>query len=346
VWRALALTFLIAFSASTAFGAAAEDPEQLIKLGNDLRRKGDDARAHGYFQRAYEIGRTPRTAAQLGLADQSVGEYLAAEEHLSEALETGDPWVREHRQTLQGARATVREHLGQISLVGLPADATLAIAGGAPRKVPADGVVWVSPGETSLHLEAGDREPVIRTVTVAAKQNLRLEIGLPARKSALPATPPAAAPATATATPTDGSLTAPSLAPPPAAEPPAAVVSSGTAEHPGRTGRIVGIAVAGVGVGLDVAGVILRGTATSKLNAIQNESAKGTNYDPQYGNWQTYDRASVGLLVAGTAAIAAGAAIFFLNLGHDSESDAAGAHVSMGFAPGAGGGTLHLGGRF
>jgi hypothetical protein len=324
-------------SAPALLRAEAEDPEQLIRLGNELRRKGDDSRAHGYFQRAYEIVHTARTAAQLGLADQSVGAWPEAEAHLSEALATSDPWVRDHKDTLLSARTAVREHLGQISVVGPPADATIAIAGGPAQKLPTDGVVWVSPGETTLHLEAADREPVNRTVTVAAHQNLRVEVDLPARKGA----------ARPSATVASGGATAATpLAPAPEGAPAASVVSTAAPDHPGRTARIAGIAVAGVGVGLDVAGILLRGVASSKLSAIQAESAMGTNYDPQYGNWQTYDRLSVGLLVGGTAAIAAGAAIYLLNMNHASSADAAGAPVSVGFAPNVGGGAFHLVGRF
>jgi hypothetical protein len=179
---------------------------------------------------------------------------------------------------------------------------------------------------------------VTRTVTVAAQKNVRVEIDMPARKGASQGGALAG---------TSGSLAAVPPAPA-AAEPAASVVSTEApaAAHPGRAGRITGIALAGVGVGLDVAGLILRSSASSKMSAIQSEAATGATFDTQYSNWQTYDHAGVALLIAGTAAIAAGAAVYVINLDHGGSSEAAGAQVSMGFVPGTGGGTLHLGGRF
>jgi hypothetical protein len=179
---------------------------------------------------------------------------------------------------------------------------------------------------------------VTRTVTVAAQKNVRVEIDMPARKGASQAV---------ASTEASGSPTETPPAPRSGAEPATSVSTEApAAAHPGRAGRITGIALAGVGVGLDVAGLILRSSASSKMNAIQSEALTGATFDTQYSNWQTYDHASVALLIAGTAAIAAGAAVYVFNLDHGGSAESAGAQVSMGFVPGTGGGSLHLGGRF
>jgi hypothetical protein len=56
---------------------AQEEPEALIRQGVELRRKGQNALAQGYFKRAYAIAHTPRSAAQLGLVEHALG-YFAA----------------------------------------------------------------------------------------------------------------------------------------------------------------------------------------------------------------------------------------------------------------------------
>src|SRR5262252_5115498 len=100
MWRSTGVALLAFASLSLPAGwvsAQTEEPEALIRQGIALRRAGEDARAYGYFKRAYEISKTPRTTAQLGLASQAVGKFSEAELLLSAALETDDPWVQQNR---------------------------------------------------------------------------------------------------------------------------------------------------------------------------------------------------------------------------------------------------------
>ncbi|MDB4980822.1 MAG: hypothetical protein JWM82_1574, partial [Myxococcales bacterium] len=53
------LFVVLALGAWTPFAEAAnEDAEGLIRQGIELRRKGDDLRAEGYFKRAYTVAQT------------------------------------------------------------------------------------------------------------------------------------------------------------------------------------------------------------------------------------------------------------------------------------------------
>src|SRR5688500_10991836 len=56
--------------------------EELIRQGVALRRSGQDQAALPLFQKAHEIGHTPRTAAQLGLVEMALGYVLEAERDL------------------------------------------------------------------------------------------------------------------------------------------------------------------------------------------------------------------------------------------------------------------------
>ncbi len=318
----------------TARRAAAtenEDPESLIERGNALRRKHEDIKAHGYFQRAYEIARTPRAAAQLGLADLSVSDFFAAEGHLSEALaDVADPWVVAHRAVLENSLTTAREQLGSIAIVNAPPDTTVSFAGRAAMKLPPDGVIYVSPGEIAVRLSAPVRDSSSQTLTVTRGQRISLEANLPAR-------PPGPAPVATT-----GNTATPETT----GEPAATLTTSTTPPQNeggnGRGGRIVGLALAGAGVALDVGGLVLRSMGGTKLNAIETMQ----NYDPSNGNWKTYDRAGVTLLVIGSAAIVSGAVVFLLNWHADGASRSGEAKTSFLVLPTDRGASLALGGRF
>jgi hypothetical protein len=68
VWIGIAIVWY----AAPARADAAE-VEALIAKGNELRRAGTPGPALPYFQKAYELARTPRTAGQLGLAELAAG---------------------------------------------------------------------------------------------------------------------------------------------------------------------------------------------------------------------------------------------------------------------------------
>src|SRR6266496_2893885 len=73
--------------------------EDLIRQANTLRQKGQDPAALPLFREAYEIARSPRTAAQLGLVELALGYWLDSDQHLSEALAPAHhPWIDRNRK--------------------------------------------------------------------------------------------------------------------------------------------------------------------------------------------------------------------------------------------------------
>lgn len=334
--RTMMMAVAASLLVSSVAAAESEEPEALIRQGIELRKRGDDARAHGYFKRAYDLSKTPRAAAQLGLVDQAVGRFGEAEMLLVEALATNDPWVQQHRSTLEDSLKVVRQHLGGIVVAGAPAGTTWSDAEHRGAALPANGAIWVAPGTATLRFEAPGRQATTKTVTVAAGDSVALQVDLP--PNAAPTSTITAVPAptgTADAKPATAPESVVSQpAPPPAVE-----------ESPGRTGRIAGIAVAGAGVAVAVTGFLLRNVATHKLDAINKEATAGMLYDPANGNWETYEKAGVGMLIAGGAAIAAGAVIYIVNAGHGGEPAA----KQVGFLAlpdPRGGGTLQIHARF
>ena len=82
VWTAVAI-----ISQAAPVRADAAEVEALIAKGNELRRAGTPGPALPYFQKAYELARTPRTAGQLGLAELAAGYPVP---RLGTALEVAD----------------------------------------------------------------------------------------------------------------------------------------------------------------------------------------------------------------------------------------------------------------
>jgi hypothetical protein len=177
---------------SVGWTQTAEDPEVLIRNGVALRRLGHNAKAHGYFRRAYEIARTPRTAAQLGLCDLSLQYWLEADVHLTEALSTSDPWIAAEKDTLERSRETARARLGRIQIDGAAPDTTVTASGRPPMRLPAGGDVWVAPGAVRLKLEAPGHAPLEREVTVAAGAVAAIRVTMTPMPPAVSSSDPAA----------------------------------------------------------------------------------------------------------------------------------------------------------
>jgi hypothetical protein len=279
-------------AAPSAF--AADGTEDLIRQGIELRRKGDDIRAEGYFKLAYKAAQTPRSAAQLGLVELALDKHLEANFYLTEALESDDAWVQKSHSVLEDGRTRARSHLGEVDLVGVPAGATVSVGSRTPVAVPDDGRIWLLPGDTSLTIEAGKTFSEKRSVTAAVGAKVKVTFEAP---------PPAVSPS-------------PAAAPPVAPLPPQSVGSPTVVDQPndrspGRSLRIAGAITSGVGLAAIVGGLVLRSIATSKYEAVAHATPTQRFSDGDL-DYQTYDKAGVGLLVGGGVVVAAGATMFLV----------------------------------
>jgi hypothetical protein len=324
---ALGVAWLLA--AAPVRAADVEDPEALIQQANELRRKGDNARAYGYLKRAYEIAHTARSAAQLGLVEHALGRWADAEVHLGEALATSDPWVAENRPRLESSRSVVRSKLGRVEVAGAPAGATVSVGNDPAIKLPPDRILYLAAGERTLRVEAPDVSPVTKTVTVAVGETATVTVEM-ARKE-IAASPGAGAGTAAAGEASGGAGPAAESAAPPATR----------EATSGRGLRIAGLGIAGGGLALGVAGFFVRGAATTKLDAIANDARNGVPYNESNGNWQDLERAGVAMLATGGAMVVAGTILYLVNR-TSSESSS----VALAYVPAIGGGGLTLAGRF
>lgn len=142
------------FAAADVARAEDADAEAMIAKGVELREKGKDEEALAVFKKAYAKSATPRARAQVALAEQALGMWVAAESDLLGALGAeSDPWIAKNRAALEGALGVIRRHVG-----------TLEVRGADGAEVLVDGVLLgtASPG-ASFRVEAGRRTLEIRS---------------------------------------------------------------------------------------------------------------------------------------------------------------------------------------
>jgi hypothetical protein len=334
---AVTLASGVGLTSRSGTAAPAEDPESLIRQGVELRRQGKETRAEGYIRRAYQLAATPRTAAQLGLVELALKNYVDSDTHLSEALRTRDAWVIEHKQILEESRATARKHLLRVELTAAPKGTTYALEGADALALPADGVLWLAPAAASLQLEAVGHKPATIRVDGGAGDTRRVAVDMPTiverPKAEAPKAvePPLTVAATATTEASSQGESSTTLTQ-------STTTQAGAPAAPGRRLRIAGITVGAAGVVLGVVGGVLVSKALSKRDATRSAAnGDGSVYDPGNGNWESLRTAGVTCLVGGAVAVMGGVGLYVFGRRAANEGGS-----TVSFMPGAGFGVLSL----
>ncbi|HET6149518.1 MAG TPA: hypothetical protein VFH68_18420 [Polyangia bacterium] len=182
IWQAsVAASLAIALAAATAL---AEDVDAILRKGNDLRRGGRDREALSEFQRAARINETPRVTAQIALAEQALGLWVAAEAHMTKALAAGtDPWIAKNRPILESALGTVRTHIGTVEIWGTPEGAEVLFDGKPAGRLPSVGPLSLVADEVALQVRAPGHLDLNRTLHVRAGALMREHVELRAQAS-------------------------------------------------------------------------------------------------------------------------------------------------------------------
>jgi hypothetical protein len=162
----------------------------LLAQGTELRRARRDEEALHVFERAQAQRPSPEALAQVALAEQATGRWVGAERDLVQALASADdPWIAKHRAELTSALAYIRNHLGQLEILGSPAGATVLLNGARVGTLPLPAPLTVANGEAVVGLAAGGYTPLSRKVTIEAGRLAREVIDLPALAPAVATAP-------------------------------------------------------------------------------------------------------------------------------------------------------------
>jgi len=331
----IALVALIAFGPlAVGLGplAVAADYESLMRDAVSKRRAGDDTAALKLFQQAYELNKTPKALAQMGLAEQALGRWGAADKHLRQALETGatDAWIKKNRAAIATSLDTIAAHVGQLDVIGQPPGADVRIDGEEIGQLPLGHPITVTAGGIAVEVSARGYLPILRSTTVSAGKLTRELFNLQ----------PIAPVADQTATGHSGSSGA--TEPTAVVVPPTRTVSTsdgsgGSTDHGGSTpaaapashsSRLPWVLTAG---GLSVAsvafGVVEHLSWQNKVSSFASMSAYGTTFPNKGGPGcqSLYDdgqsaklRAFVGYGL-GAAFAATALVLYFTDPSHDGE---------------------------
>lgn len=114
--RVRLVTMAVALHASALAAAPEGAPDALVEQGLELRRARRDDAALEAFERAYRARPDPMILAQIALAEQALGRFVEAEQHLTESLATRDAWVERHRAALATALQVVQSRLSWLEV--------------------------------------------------------------------------------------------------------------------------------------------------------------------------------------------------------------------------------------
>ena len=182
--RIPAVMALLAALGAAAGAGAQTSLDAEIARGVALRRDGRDEAALQVFQGAWRSSRAPRALSQVALAEQALGRWVDAEAHLVEALGAGrDPWVRAHLAVLQSALAEIRQHVGRLDVVGVPAGAEVVIGGAVVGSLPLPTMLHVGVGSVTFTVRREGYIPVTRTVQVEGRFPLREQVAIRALRT-------------------------------------------------------------------------------------------------------------------------------------------------------------------
>lgn len=158
--------------------AQSQDAEALIREGVALRQAHRDAAALPFFEKAYRLTRTPRTAAQLGLVQMALGYWLDADRYLDEALGAPEhPWIAGNLATLRETSAIVKGMIGEISVTCEPSGAEIFVNGRGVGRLPLSGPIRLGKGKADVAIVLSGFVSQSRSVNIAGGSHYRIEFG-------------------------------------------------------------------------------------------------------------------------------------------------------------------------
>ena len=165
----LVLAVAVLLTGPTTGHGQARTAEQLLDAGVAARRAGHDDEALALFTQAWERQPTARARAQMGAAEQALGQFVEAEAHLAEALAGhADAWIDERRATLEAAHSAVEARLAQLEVRVEQPGARLRVDGLEVGALPLARALRRMPGTVTIEVSADGFAPSARSVTVTA----------------------------------------------------------------------------------------------------------------------------------------------------------------------------------
>jgi hypothetical protein len=316
-----------------AVRADAREVEQLIAKANELRQQGNPWQALSFYQKAYELEHTPRTAGQLGVGELAAGYPVEAAEHLAIALRSPKhPWVAKYKTVLEETLTKARARIGEIAIEGKLDGATVTINGHEIGKLPLASNVNVPAGTVEIVVHSEGYADFTRTIEVPGGGQEHVVVNLVRN----PEPTPAAGPAKNLASSLSGTA---------GVEPSATV----TAERPveqDRSLRLAGFLTGGVAVATLAGGGLLQLLAINKIHEFNGPCSLG-DHGPILKSTQmpssqcssAYDTSTaekrwstIGYVAGGALAVTSGVLLWWSYRGSSEKSPEQ--HARIGCVPG------------
>lgn len=197
-WRAIALALagVLGGTAAVAEEAAASDPapppaaqstaapvelspESLLAQGVEFRKRREDRLALAAFEQAWTLGGSPQALAQIALAEQALGYWREAHEHLEAAFtHADDPWISAHRATLEVALKEITSRLGAVEVSCNVEGAEVRIDGRLVGRTPFAEPIRVAAGKSVIHVVADGYFDAMRQTQIDAEGLARVDFTL------------------------------------------------------------------------------------------------------------------------------------------------------------------------
>lgn len=188
--RLVALATIALFALSPAL-ARAQTADELIDEGIALREQHRDADALDRFERAHAAEPSGRALAQIALAEQALGRFVAAQAHLEEALaDDVDRFIRRNRALLEQALAEIAANVGELEVRG-PEGAELRIDDAPRGRLPLPVPLRVDAGTARIEVRAPGHEPFTAAVPITAGAREEIDVVLRPLPTAAAAEPAA-----------------------------------------------------------------------------------------------------------------------------------------------------------
>jgi PEGA domain len=189
--RAAACALTLACSLATSGARADASSAQMVEKGIQLRREHRDAEALEEFRRADQLNPAPRIKAQIGLAEQALGQWVEAERDLNLALSAvEDPWIVRNTDALKKAVAAIQLHLGSLSVETNVAGAELWLNGARWGSLPMSSARVVA-GTLHVEVRAPGYETAHSSIDVAPGVTAKERLALTPSTTPTAGTPPA-----------------------------------------------------------------------------------------------------------------------------------------------------------
>jgi len=179
--RALAALLVVTTTSVLARPARAgddgADTDARIKRALELRRERRDREALDELHRVTE--KTPRLMVQIGLAEQALGLWPAAERDVKEGLaRSSDPWIKKNAKQLEESLQIISSHLATLDVWGVPDGAEVQVNGEVLGRLPLPSPRRVPAGSVRLTVRAGGYESLTKSLEMRPGDDVREHVVL------------------------------------------------------------------------------------------------------------------------------------------------------------------------